>query len=97
MAGAGSIPGRDTFFSSGNYYITKMIYLYFFLQKSGPTMAGSAGTVATPLPTTWGVIKVVQSPVQNNGWRSKLRMAASSQPLIYNQLNKVGTSGRTAV
>ena len=37
-----------------------MIYLYFFfLQKSGPTMAGSAGTVATPLPTTWGVLKVV--------------------------------------
>ena len=32
-----------------------MIYLYFFffLQKSGLTMAGSAGT------TTWGVLKVV--------------------------------------
>ena len=36
-----------------------MIYLYFFLRKSGPTLAGSAGTVATPLPTTWGVLKVV--------------------------------------
>ena len=37
-----------------------MIYLYFFFyKKSGLTMAGSAGTVATPLPTTWGVLKVV--------------------------------------
>ena len=43
------------------------------------------------------MIVTIQSPVQNNGWRSKLRMPASSQPLIYNQLNEVGTSGRTAV
>ena len=30
-------------------------------------MAGSAGTVATPLPTTWGVLKVVYLPNSEAG------------------------------